>query len=216
MSEESSIKDLVDILKRIEARLVSAVHVKLGLIYLKWTIAMVGFTLANLLLDILKAPSITYLIVALIYWLIAIYLIVFRGRPGYSRTLNTYVRMYFREKGIEDEALRRYRILYFLGWILASIVGFALVPLILGMEYWVSGYPLFLGIGILVSYMGMEHYLKVYDRGFIVFSVLLILSSLLSAYMVGIDWSLAFYFTITASALVFLLIGTRYILMALR
>ncbi len=130
MSNNSSIRDLVDVLQRIEDKLLSVIHVKLGLIYLKWNAAMLGFMLATLILDLARVEDIVYLYAVITYWPIIMYFILFHGRPGYSRTLDTYVKIYFREKEVGREALRKYHILYSVGWVTASLLGFVLIPLL--------------------------------------------------------------------------------------
>ncbi len=64
-------------------------------------------------------------------------------------------------------------------------------------------------IGTLVAHIGTERYLKIYDRGFLVFPLTLIVSGILLVYVVQINWSLSYYIAITLSALVFLLIKSH-------
>ncbi len=214
-TNKGSLKELVDVLERIEDKLLSAIHVKLGIIYLKWSIAMTGFLLLSIVFDLININNILLMVILALYWVLATTVILF-SKPCIGRTLDLYIRLYFKEKKISEELRRKYRLIYFTGWILASIIGFILIPLFTSPEYWVVGYPIFLCIGTLTSYLGMEYCFKIYDRKFLVFPALFILSSIATLFIVNQDWDQGSFFSIISSILIFLLISLRYIIIALK
>ncbi|ABN70648.1 hypothetical protein Smar_1563 [Staphylothermus marinus F1] len=201
--------ELIDVLRRVEDRLLHAFYVRSSISYLYWGIALSGYFIASLIMKyygFLGKPVAN--LVFITYWAIALSIIIYEDYRA-----RQYMYEYFRTHlelggGVSRRGLQ----IYFIGWCLAAFIGWFLIPIILGRNLVPAGFLVFIGLGNISIYFAARAGYRVSIIPQLVFSILILVLSVpialiaLAGYL-GLAWSLAILITI----LLYLIASLYYI-----
>ncbi len=213
MSEE--VKELVNVLKRVERKLLFVIYVKAGLAYLLWSIAIAGCILLSVLLfglDIIHDPN-TQACIITIYWIIMIIVVLSKFSKG-VRFVDEIVRMHFSIdfNNIERKASKKFGKIYGAGWTLGIVIGWIIIPILTNGLYTPVGFLVFLGIGNMSIYIGILRAYNVSLRIQFIFSLAFFLAGLATCAIISYkNIDVAWSFATSIALLLYIIVSFYYI-----
>jgi len=195
----SDVKELLSTLKEVEKRLIAVHDVRIGIVYLAWGVALVGFMFLF---------SFTYLLLpdgamratALCYWigvtLLVIYLIT---EVEYS--VRTFISKFEQPNPKAHKVMTSVSIA---GWCVAVAIGWFLIPMMLGEVFIQAGLLIFLAIGNFSIYLSIRLAYKTVYNSVAIASAVLVALSLPASAISAVDPGASWMFASAAAALVYL------------
>ncbi len=219
MSDE--LREFTDALRRIEDRLLNSFLVRVSRIYFRWSIWLLGLAAI-----ISAAPffgytteefvaSLPYTSFLVIYFLLAIYLIHFRGEPSiYADSISRLL-----GRTVDKKQVRLLNRLYIVAWTLPAIIMFPVTYMLMDRWYaWVVALPLFLGTSNLLSFIIDNYVLGIDTRWETIVSAMFYLVAIITYTLSRILGCItdAIYASIILSSLIYTVLGYLALGKALR
>ncbi len=146
------IGELIEVLERVESKILYTTFIRAGLSYLYFTMGLLGSMLLSIITALIEIGNVNIIgLIHVCYWLL-ILAIIFKVAPKDIRRAITAL---FGEEYLSNQKTGRdiyFRVLYPAGWIIGSIIWITLS--ILYNAFW-SGFTIFVGIGNLFIYLSI-------------------------------------------------------------
>ncbi len=202
----TDVRELLDTLKEVEKKLIAVHDVRIGVIYLTWGIALAGFAiLQSVMMGVIPySATITY--VSITHWA-AVTALGAAASMRLERIMQAYMSKHSRSP---SRASWLVRLISIAGWVTAAIVGWVIVPILLGPHLAPAGCLIFLAVGNFSVYAAVVVGYGTRANSIATASAGLALLSIPSGLLASISYTAAWDFTVALATMVYLLVSMHH------